>query len=207
MLFTNYKQIAELHLHSKDCTEKIKHTETLNKNEGENQRVNLDFVDVYKFPVNILNKMSPTVKIVLKSFCMSNTVLINNEGTYLDAWNYTKRLPTDIYIKNINNPHIYSTDSSQKNKLVLLHEIFCRRVDETYVNQGMTGHIIQNTNLQNTFLEIVIDTNIPNEADNYIKGCPEDSEWVMVLEIYDTEMEENPKLYSNAVLPIMPPKY
>lgn len=206
MLYTNYKQIAEIHLHSVNCTQKAIHQETLDANKGVDETIFVNFVDTYTFPINVSNKMSQKVKIVLKSFHIKNNTFLALKGTQAPSFE-TERHPSTVYIKNIHNPNIYSTNSTHNNKLVLFNDFLLNSDFKEYVNTTSHGHIIQNMNLQNSFLEIVVNLNVKNTLGDYTQGCPETCEWSMILEVYDIELEENPKIYANANLPLLSPKY
>lgn len=174
MLYTNYKQVAEIILNSKDAD-----VETLTG--AVVYGVTLDLIQKYTFYVNLQNNMSPNVRLAVKSF-----------SCYNNANNFSQTDPIgEIYIDNINNKNAFNSDSTLQNKLMLLNIPINKVSNITdYRNNDILGSSIniQNTLFKNNNIEVVVDV----KADGK-KGIQSTSNWTLVLVVYDTVMEENPK--------------
>ena len=190
MLYTNYKQVAEITLNSQFAEQEDTSEQTVHS-------VPTTFVSKYKFKVNLLNPMSKNLKIAVKSFASHNEFISTasrNIGTvYVDNW----------YDKNA-----FNTDPSIQNKFQLLTYPLCtERIDKYYNNDIIdTSKSVQNTAFANNYIDIVVDAKIKNDDGVIVKGFPKDNKWSVTLILYDTEFEENPKLENYGRMPIMPPK-
>lgn len=233
MLYTNYKQIAEITLNSKDAenlNEKTTASITFKKvnepvleadgdiviedvvQEVINEMVHdltdesdIDFHTKYRFKVNLLNPMSKNLRIAVKSFVHQNGL---KSGSSKSAWDEVPKPIGNIYIDNLYDKNSYNTDVTINNKFHLLSYPLCFKKVEEYYNNDIinTSKSIQNSIFQNNYLDIVVDANIHDKNDKKITGLPTTSNWSLTLILYDTEFEENPKAENYGKMPVMPPK-
>jgi hypothetical protein len=166
-----------------------------------------NFNKKYRFKIDLINQMSPNVRMAVKSF-------VFHKGSLLKGWTYKSydnddREIGDIYIDNLYDKNGFHSNSNIRNKFHLLSYPICYQNVEEYVNHDIlnTSKSIQCTAFQNNYFDIVVDTKIKDINGRKINGCPAVSNWSMTLILYDTVMEENPKNFSNGKLPIMPPRY
>ena len=190
MLYTNYKQVAEIVLNSDNAEQ----TNTSTENVGTAET----FVSKYKFKVNLLNPMSKNIKIAVKSFVSHNDFISSD----------TARNIGDVYVDNWYDKNAFNTDPSIQNKFQLLSYPLCtERIDKYYNNDIInTSKSVQNTAFMNSYIDVVVDAKITNSENKVIKGIPQKNKWSLTLVIYDTEFEENPKAENYGKMPIMPPK-
>ena len=233
MLYTNYKQIAEITFNSKDAENLSEfQTETLlfqKLNEkvldadgdivsnlvnnvleqaihAADNSETVDFISKYRFKVNLLNPMSKNIRVAVKSFVHHNTLI---SGSSKSSWDEIQKPIGNIYIDNLYDKNSYNTDSNIRNKLHLLSYPLCFEKVETYYNNDIlnTSKSIQNTVFQNNYIDIVVDASIQDVNAKRIIGCPKTSSWSLTLVLYDVEMEENPKTFSDFKMPLLPAKY
>lgn len=166
-----------------------------------------NFNKKYRFRIDLINQMSPNVRMAVKSF-------VFHRGSLLNGWTYKSydnddREIGDIYIDNLYDKNGFNSNSNIRNKFHLISYPICYQNVEEYINHDIlnTSKSIQCTAFQNNYFDIVVDTKIKDKDGRKINGCPAVSNWSMTLILYDTVMEENPKNFSNGKLPIMPPRY
>jgi hypothetical protein len=230
MLYTNYKQIAEITLNSEfaEYREEKQQTLTLSKggtnifdqnhdyvrnNEGvrlqhpvgEDIYSNKKFYTKYRFKVNLLNPMSKNLKIAVKSFSIYNSL---QSGSDFYSWDMTDRNIGCVYIDNVYDKNSFHSDPNVNNKFHLLSMPLCHGTVQTYFNNDIlnSAKSIQNNIFQNNYLDIVVNAKIRDFLDNETFGVPETAHWNLTLILYDTEFEENPKLENYGRMPVMPPK-
>lgn len=229
MLYTNYKQIAEITLNSQDA-ESVETTASyllklntitepvLDANGDQifngdtpltsltTNTVSTAFNSKYHFKVNLLNPMSPNTRIAVKSFINHNAIKSGNSSS---AWDEIEKPVGNIYIDNLYDKNSYNSDPEINNKFHLLSFPLCYKKIEEYYNNDIlnTSKSIQNGAFMNNYFDIVVDAKIKNSVGTEIKGLPASSRWSLTLIVYDTEKEENPKAFSDGKSPMMPPRY
>lgn len=234
MLYTNYKQVAEITLNSKDAENLHEKTtasivfkkvaEPVLQADGDvvtedvvqnviNELVHdlgdendVEFHSKYRFKVNLLNPMCTNLRIAVKSFVHHNGL---KSGSSRSAWDEVPKPIGNIYIDNLYDKDSYNSDEKIKNKFHLLSYPLCFSKIEHFYNHDIinTSKSIQNAALMNNYLDVVVDANIKDKNDDIVVGLPTTSNWSLTLILYDTEFEENEKAYSNGKLPMMPPRY
>lgn len=229
MLYTNYKQIAEITLNSQDA-ESVETTPsyllTLNTSSQpvldangdqvyngatpltstSTNTVSTAFNSKYHFKVNLLNPMSPNVRVAVKSFIIHNAI---PSGTSASAWDEIEKAVGNIYIDNLYDKNSYNSDPVINNKFHLLSYPLCYKKIEQYYNNDIlnTSKSIQNGAFMNNYFDVVVDAKIKNSIGTEIIGLPTSSNWSLTLIVYDTQAEENPKAFSDGKPPLMPPRY
>jgi hypothetical protein len=230
MLYTNYKQIAEITLNSefseskesKQAILKLATEETnifdqnrdyVRNNEGvrlqhpagENIEQTYTFYTKYRFKVNLLNPMSKNLKIAVKSFSIYNSL---QSGSDFYSWDMTDRNIGCVYIDNVYDKNSFHSDPNVNNKFHLLSMPLCHGSVQTYFNNDIlnSAKSIQNNIFQNNYLDIVVNAKIRDKYNQEIFGIPGTANWNLTLILYDTQFEENPKAVNYGKMPIMPPK-
>ena len=230
MLYTNYKQVAEITLNSEftEYKETKQETLTLSKggevifdqnhdyvrnNEGavlthpvgENLNYSINFNTKYRFKVNLLNPMSKNLKIAVKSFSIYNSL---QSGSDYYSWDLTERNIGCVYIDNVYDKNSFHSDPNVNNKFHLLSMPICHGPVQTYFNNDIlnSAKSIQNNIFQNNYLDIVVNAKIRDFEYEETSGVPETAHWNLTLILYDTEFEENPKAENYGRMPVMPPK-
>ena len=229
MLYTNYKQIAEITLNSQNAESVETTAYTLNMGISAQPRLDangdpevandgsvilvpttttasVSFNSKYHFKINLLNPMSPNVRVAVKSFINHNAI---QSGVSAGTWDEVEKPVGNIYIDNLYDKNSYNSDPVIQNKFHLLSYPLCYKKIEEYYNNDIlnTSKSIQNGAFMNNYFDIVVDAKIKNSVGTEITGLPTSSKWSMTLIVYDIEKEENPKAFSDGLLPMMPPRY
>lgn len=177
VLYTNYTQKAKVVLRSSNAIVSTKQFDL----DGGN--ANVDVVQKYAFMITVPNvKFNKETRIAVESFVLHDTTTINFNQFDIG----------DVYLTSVNKKNVVATDNLQGT-----HLLSFSGVDYTYNNTDLVLNSFSITG-QTEFLEgqgidIFVNTNIKDDNDDEIRGCPIGVVWSLSLIVYEMEKQENEK--------------